>query len=328
VRSPEKANRVLVATLKDLDGRDLRIPQDLAGKMAGIVFVEPPEEASDRDVCVKRFRDFAGQFSRQGVPVTVAFLSEDTGAVKSMIKECDGSFRAAMVPGGLGNPLVRRLGILSSDRIPNPFLLHGDGAIAWWISGISYTVSRTPMESAVSAAIGINIEKVRTDRVFQPLEQGDYRRAVLLLTERLPPKKGGDWWTADRFQGRALAYMGLNNWEAALTDIDAALSHRAAASRHKKALSLGKVEMHFAKSTILKKLGRGEDAEKERTIAKKGFAWLENQAPDSYWLGRMQPGSSSGYGEKPPSYARYGVPVGVFDDLLKRIRLALPGEGK
>jgi hypothetical protein len=323
VRSPEKTNRVLVATLKDLDGRDLRIPQDLAGKMAGIVFVEPPEDASDREVCVKRLKDFAAQFSTRGVQVIVAFLSEDTGAVKSMIEDSEGSFRAAMVPGGLGNPLVRRLGILSSDRIPNPFLLHGDGAIVWWISGLSYTVARTPMEGAVSMAIGINVEKVRADRMFLPLEQGDYRRAVSLLSGGLPP-----YWDADRLQGRALAHMGLNNWEAALTDIDAALSHRAAASRHKKALSLGEVEMHFAKSTILKKLGRDEDAEKERTIAEEGFAWLEAQAPDSYWLGKMQPGSSSGYGEKPPSYARLGVPVGVYDDLLKRIRLGLPGQEK
>jgi len=328
VRSPEKTNRVLAGTLKDLDGRDLRMPKDLGGKMAGIVFVEPPAEASDRAVCVKRVKDFAGQFSRNSVPVIVAFLSEDTGAVRSMIKECGGSFRAAMVPGGLGSPLVRRLGILSADRIPNPFLLHGDGAIAWWISGLTYTVARTPMEGAVTAAIGINIEKLRTDRAFQPLKQGDFQRAVLLLTERLPPKKGGDWWTADRFQGRALAYMGLKNWEAALTDIDAALSHRAAASRNKSALSLGEVEMHFAKSTILKKLGRGREARKERTVAEEGFAWLEAQAPDSYWLGKMQPGSSSGYGEKPPSYARYGVPVGVYDELLKRTRLKLEGSSQ
>ena len=149
---------------------------------------------------------------------------------------------------------------------------------------------------------------------------------MLLLSGRRPP--GGEWWTADRFQARALAHMGLNNWEAALTDIDAALSHRAAAARHKKALSLGEVEMHFAKSTILKKLGRDEEAEKERTIAEAGFAWLQAQAPDSYWLGKMQTGSSSGYGEKPPSYARGGVPVGVYDDLLRRVRLALPGQGK
>ena len=317
VTTPEKANRVLVATLKDLDGQDVRIPQDFAGKMAGIVFVEPPEDASDRAVSVKHVKNFADQFSRQGVPVIVAFLSENTDTVKLMIEECGGSFRAAMVPGGLENPLVRRLGILSSDRIPNPFLLHGDGAIAWWISGLSYTVDRSPMEGSASAAIGINIEKLRTDRAFQPLEQGDFKRAVLSLSEQLPPKVGEDYWTADRFQGRALAQMGLKDWAAALTDIDAAMTSRQSVSRNKKAMSLGQAEMHFAKSTILKKLGRDKEAEQERTTAEEQFTWLESQ-----------PSGDEGHVEKPPSYARYGVPVGVFDDLLKRIRLALPGEGK
>ena len=313
--APNPASRVLVATLKDLDGQNVRIPQDLSGKMMGIIFVEPPVDTSDRDVCVKRLKDFAGQFSRQGVPVIVAFLSEDTNTVESIIKECGGSFRAGIVPDGLGNPLVRRLGILSADRMPNPFLLHGDGTIAWWISGLSYTVARTPMEHAVSTSIGINIEKRRTDRAFKALEQGDFKRAVLLLTERLPPKRGGDWWTADRFQARALAHMGLKDWETALPDIDAAMSARGAASRLKRQLSMGEVEMHFAKSTILKKLDRNEDAEKERTIAEQGLAWLGNN-PDG------------GYGEKPPTYARGGVPVGVYDGLLKRIRLALSAEGE
>jgi len=315
VGAPEKTNRVLVATLKDLEGRDLRIPQDLAGKMAGVVFVEPPEEASDRDVCVKRVKDFAGQFSTRDVPVIVAFLSEDTGTAKSMIRDCGGSFRAAMVPGGLGNPLVRRLGILSADRIPNPFLLYGDGTIAWWISGLTYPVAQTPMERAVSVSIGINIEKLRTDRAFKALEEGDFRRALLLLTERLPPKLAADSWTADRLQARALAYMGLNDWKAALTDIDAAMSARGAASRLKRQISMGEVEMHLAKSTILKKLGRDADAEKERTIGEDLLAWLANN-PDG------------GYGEYPPTYARWGIPVGVYDDLLKRIRLALSGEAK
>jgi hypothetical protein len=315
--APNPASRVLVATFKDLEGGALEIPDVTKEKMTGIIFVEPPVDTSDRDVCVKRLKDFAGQFSRQGVPVIVAFLSEDTNTVESIIKECGGSFRAGIVPDGLGNPLVRRLGILSADRMPNPFLLHGDGSIAWWISGLSYTVARTPMEHAVSASIGINIEKLRTDRTFQPLEQGDFKRAVLLLTERLPPKKGGDWWTADRFQGRALAHMGLKDWKAALTDIDAAMSARAAASRLKRQMSMGDVEMHLAKSTVLKKLGRDEDAAKERTIGEDLLAWLANN-----------PDGGFGFGEKPPSYARGGVPVGVYDDLLKRIRLALPGEVK
>jgi len=153
---------------------------------------------------------------------------------------------------------------------------------------------------------------VRTDRLFQPLTKGDYQRAVSLLNLH----KGGHW-AAERFQVRALAYMGLNNWEAALTDIDAALSQRAADSRHKRAISLGEAEMHFAKSTILKKLGRDEEAAKERTTAEQYNTWLENQPPDD-----------EGHVEKPPSYARYGVPVGVYDDFLKRMRVGLSEEGK
>ena len=306
VGKPDKANRVLEATFKGLDGRDVRLPRDLAGKMTGIVFVEPPKDAAERSVCANRVKSYAGQFSRSGVPVIVAFLSEDKGAVKSMVKECGGAFRAVMAPGGMRSPLVRRLGILSSDRIPNPFLLNSDGAIAWWISGLTYTVSRTPPGSIVPAAIGININKLRTDRVFQPLQQGDFKRAVLLLSKSL----GADYWTADRFQGRALAYMGLNDWKAALADIDAAMSARESASRNKRATSMGEAEMYLAKAMILKKLGRDREAKKEQRIGERQLAWLADQP-------------TGGQTEKPPSYARYGVPVGVYDELLKRVRLKL-----
>ena len=111
--------------------------------------------------------------------------------------------------------------------------------------------------------------------------------------------------------------MGLKNWEAALTDIDAALASRQIASRHKKAISVGEAEMHLAKSTILKKLGRNAQAAQERMIGERNLAWLKTQR-------------AGGYGpvKKPPTYARRGVPVGVYDDMLRRVRLALPGEGK
>jgi hypothetical protein len=213
------------------------------------------------------------------------------------------------VPDGLGNALVRQLGILSADRIPNPFLLHGNGTIAWWISGLAYPVEMTSMEGAVSASIGINIEKLRTDRAFEALELGEFKRALALLGERLPPNLAADSWTADRLQGCALAHMGLGDWEAALTAIDAAIAERKRASRHAPRLSLGAVEMHLAKSTVLKRLGRDQDAGDELAIAERDLAWLET-APDATY---------------PPSYARNGIPVGVYDDLLQRTRLRLEG---
>jgi hypothetical protein len=310
LKTPEKPNRVLEATLTDLDGKDLRIPQDLGGKLAGVIFVEPPEDAAAREVCVKRLKDYANQFKMREVQVIVAFLAEDADTAKAMSAEAGGAFRAAILPGGLNNALVRRLGVLSADRIPNPFLIHGDGVIAWWISGLSYTIARTPMEGAVSAAIGHNIDKVSADRMFLPLGQGDYKQAVSTLSGKLPIH-----WDADRLQGRALAHMGLKNWEAALSDIDAAMASRQGASRHKKAISLGEAEMHLAKSTILKKLGKDAEAAQERTTGEGHLAFLKTQRTE-------------GQTEKPPSYARWGVPVGVFDDFLKRIRLGLPDAEK
>jgi len=309
VGAPRETDRVLVGRLKGLDGHEVRIPRDLAGRMTGIVFVELPEKESDRSICVGRMKDFAGQFSKRDVPVIVAFLSEDTEAVKSEIKGCGGSCRAVIVPGGLGNPLVRRHGILSADRIPNPFLLRGDGTIAWWVSGLTYPVNLTSMEGAVSASIGINIEKLRTDRAFEALEQRDFKKSLLLLGERLPPKLAADPWTADRLQGRALAHMGLKEWGAALTAIDAAIAQRKKASHYAARASLGSVEMHFAKSTVLKRLGRDREAGEEQAIAERDLVWMEKAPMAKY----------------PPSYARNGIPVGVYDDLLKKVRSALEG---
>ena len=68
--------------------------------------------------------------------------------------------------------------------------------------------------------------------------------------------------------------------------------------------------MHSVKAAILKKLGRSEEAANERALAERDLAWLE-KVPDA---------------EYPPSYARQGTPVGVYDDLLKTVRLALEGE--
>ena len=118
----------------------------------------------------------------------------------------------------------------------------------------------------------------------------------------------------DRDRHTSLCQAGRGDFFSA--DIDAALASRKSVSRNKKMMTLGEAEMHFAKATILKKLGRPGEAGEERMIAEQSFAWLKRQRP------------TGGQTEKPPSYARGGVPVGVYDDLLRRVRLGLPGEGK
>jgi hypothetical protein len=304
---PAQTKRLFAATLKELDGQDVRIPGDTAREMTGVIFAELPERDADRELFVKRVKDYASQFSKRDVPVVVAFLSDDVSAVTSLVKECEGAFRAAIVPGGLENPLVRRLGILAADRIPNPFLLQGDGTIAWSISGLTYPIQSGDVPSAVSASIGINIEKQRTDRAFEPLDQGDFKQAISLLDAQLPPQKAVDPWTHDRLHGRALARMGLKDWEGALKDIEAAQTQLGRQSRHGVRVHQGSAEMHLVRTAILKNLGRAKEAADELETGEKELAWLAKPIEKYY----------------PPSYARNGVPVWVYTDLLKSVRLKI-----
>ena len=130
--------------LKTLDGATLRLPQDPADKLTLLMFVEPPpapaadfprgmdpEGRRGRDDFFRQVMGYAFERAQlhihKEVEVIAAFLCDDAERVRSLMAKNAWPCRAAMVPGGLKNPLVRQLGILSADRIPNVFLLRRDG---------------------------------------------------------------------------------------------------------------------------------------------------------------------------------------------------------
>ena len=80
----------------------------------------------------------AEQHADKGVKVIAAFLSDDTERIQALMKRSAWPCQAVLVPGGLSNPLVQRLGILSADRAPNAVLLQPDGKILWKLSGIQH----------------------------------------------------------------------------------------------------------------------------------------------------------------------------------------------
>ena len=112
---------------------------------------------------------------------------------------------------------------------------------------------------------------------------------------------------ADRLNGRALAAMGLQDWTAALDGIDAAIAQRLRDFEGNTCKCHGVVEMRLTKATILDKLGRANEAKAERFLV----------------VGETRP-----HAEAATAIEKAGVPVGVFYDRMKRIRLALAGEGK
>jgi tetratricopeptide (TPR) repeat protein len=305
---PEDRARRIECKLINVDGGDFRLPEAAAGKMHGVVFAEPAADASSHSNLISAVNGFASIFTNRGVQASIVFLSDDTNTVRSLVKDLKDGFQVGMLPGGLRNPLVRELGILSADLVPNPLLFRPDGTVAWTISGLDYRHFYSGPGYAISRAIETNIQKVRSDVAFETLARGDYKLALKQLEEFIPidswsGKRGStDWWTSDRHQGMALAYMGLKDWNKALSAIDAALDQRKTDFKSAICKCHGLVEMYLTKAMILDGLERGREAKIERARAK-----AEN-LPHS---------------KLPPGGARAGVPVGVYYDQLKQVRLGL-----
>ena len=153
-RRGTSTNRLPAITLKTLDGATLDLPRDMNGKVTLLVFVEPSaepnaefridadEEGKDQKEPHHSFLrhacNLADKYVNQDVVAIAAFLSDDAERIAALMKTRKLTYQAAMVPGGLANPMVRRLGILSADRTQNVFLLRRDGTIAWQVSGVPH----------------------------------------------------------------------------------------------------------------------------------------------------------------------------------------------
>ena len=280
--SAPSTDRMPAIELKTLDGKTLSIPKDTNGQLTLLVFVEPPDviktqpeldakgqpKKKNFNFVMERAQNLADRHIHKELNVIAAFLCEDPNKVQAMVKAEEWKCQAAMVPGGLANPMVQRLGILSADRIPNVFLLRRDGTIEWQASGLKYK-AEYGSEFSMYLAMKVHTEVCEVQTGYEALRQGDFERAASVFSGPFLPERDERYqWAGPRFHGLALAHMGLKQWDKALADIDAAIvEHQKAFDDAKNGPCDIMAEMRLIRATILDQLGRKDEAEAERKLA-------------------------------------------------------------
>ncbi len=311
---PPMTGLLPTVTLKTLDGRTLSLPKDTNGKLTLLVFVEPSSEPNaefpidaggegeDKKLPHHSYLqyacDLADRHVNKDVITIAAFLSEDAERIDALMKTRELTCQAAIVPGGLASPMVRRLGVLSADRIPNVFLLRRNGSIAWHASGLPYEDS----EGWVNLlATKVHIENCEVETAYEALKKGNFKEAARVFGGPYlpwPPDRYG--WRPPRYHGQALAYMGLKDWNAALESIEKAIDaqklryfrslryDKNAANWRKEAATVTinhpddtLVELWDTKAEILDKLGRRDEAAQMR---KRSAEPAKPDAPSVYKL--------------------------------------------
>ncbi|MDE0865348.1 MAG: hypothetical protein OSA98_16275, partial [Rubripirellula sp.] len=292
-----RTDRLPEIALKTLDGGTLSLPRDTHGKLTLLVFVEPsaePEAEFPIDIGEGEDKrphhnylqfacDLAGKHVNKDVTTIAAFLSEDAQRINALMKTRELTCQAAIVPGGLANPMVRRLGVLSADRIPNIFLLSRDGSIAWHASGLPYADSEKFVNMLASK---VQIETCEMETAYEALMKGNFKEAARVFGgPYLPWAPDRFGWRGPRYHGQALAYMGLKDWDAALESIEKTIDaqklryfrgrrdknpeqwRKEAATVTVKNPDDTLVELWNTKAEILDKLGRKDEAGQMRKRA-------------------------------------------------------------
>jgi hypothetical protein len=110
---------------------------------------------------------------------------------------------------------------------------------------------------AIWLAMKLHIEVCDAELAYQALAEGDFEKAKRVFSGPFPPEQDERYqWHGPRLHGRALANIGLKDWAAALTDIDAVIKAHGR--------GFGALAMQRARALILEKLGREDEARAAR----------------------------------------------------------------
>lgn len=237
----EEAHRILHTELQTDDGKPLRIPEDLDKEWTMIVFSQPDPWNSKRDDglpesperTLQAMNTFAASRPDSDVKVMLAIFGGDAAATRAALLACRSKIDCPVlsIPGGMKNPLVHRLGLLSEDEKINSVLIRKDGRIATVLSGLVGQSGRG------GVTLGNVVAQEDEKTIIATLERGDIqpaREKILSLVPPLDPdavdakgrKLPKTTYSTAHLRARARVYMALKEWDKALADADEVLQRQ------------------------------------------------------------------------------------------------------
>ena len=230
----ENAHRTLRTKLGAEQGKALSIPEDLDSQWTAIVFAKSAPWSSKRDDglpaspkrTLKSIADFAATRPAGDVKVILAILDENIESTRAGLDDPKNpknnvNCPIVTVPGGINNPLIQRLGILSEDIQLNSVLVNKDGRIAVMLSGIDHREGVIPNvimhedEKAISALLESGDIQAAKDKIFALAPPFD-SNAVDAKGRKLPKPTI----SLAHLRARSQVYMALKDYDAALVDAE------------------------------------------------------------------------------------------------------------
>ncbi|MDE0820541.1 MAG: hypothetical protein OSA95_05445, partial [Opitutales bacterium] len=224
----EDANRTVQIELKTLDGETVRFPKKNEDKWTIISFVSSAEASG----YLARYGKVVSERPIDDVNLISAVLKDDANATRNVLeaKKTPDPFPTMLVPDGMLNPIVQKLGIVEdaedvpvNRRPPNLLLLRPDGGIALMLSG---STMRFNKDNVMQNVIELHDEKT----VDEALSRGDIEEAKQLAfahapVEQLPPPDAPRNWKPKKIsiphlRSRAKVYLAMGELESAATDAE------------------------------------------------------------------------------------------------------------
>lgn len=268
-KNTEVRPRKFKMKLADLTGKVLEFPHSDKDKSNVVVFMEPPADEASAKVqvdFVDSLETLAKAHAHKNINFLVAFVSEDTEAIKALVQKNGWDpDRIALVPDGLKNPHVVRLGIFLADQRPNTFMVAHDGTVIWSMSGMyQMAVSTTGVTGTVREKV--QEHDLATGR--RALQESNYQKAVKIFRDAMPDYRGKphSLKAAQRI-GLARAYKGLKKWPAALKGYNAMVNEHIEAAIRRPCACYSLARKLQARAEILTKLGREKAAAADRQRA-------------------------------------------------------------